>query len=53
MKKTYKNPTLLVVNIQPAHLMQQASVPMEGKDATGPGMTRRTRFSDFDEWDEE
>lgn len=53
MKKTYIIPTLQVVKIQPAQFIA-TSIPMEGKDAVGPGMARRARFSDWDEdWDEE
>lgn len=51
MKKTYINPTLTVVEIKPTNLLQVMS--LQGRNAEAPGMTRRTRFSDFDEWDEE
>ena len=47
MKKTYINPTLTVVKIRTAHLMQ-ASAKMYGKDATSAGMSRRNDF-----WDDE
>ena len=46
MKKTYKNPTLTVVKVQPAQVIA-ASVPMYGSDATGAGMGRGASFSDW------
>lgn len=49
MKKTYKNPTLTVVKIQPANLLQ--AVSLQNKDAKSV-MGRESRFSD-DDWDEE
>ena len=48
MKKTYMIPTLQVVKIRTTNLLQ--SMSMYGKDAEGPGMARRARFS---EWEEE
>ena len=48
MKKTYKTPTLKVVNVRPAQFIA-ASVPMYGKNATTAGMGRRAEFSDWDE----
>ena len=48
MKKTYMIPTLKVVKIQPAQFIAN-SIPMEGKDATAPGMARQGRFSDWEE----
>ena len=51
MKKTYKNPTLKVVNVRPAQFIA-ASVKLYGRDATGTGMGRRSEFSDWDEEEE-
>lgn len=53
MKKTYKNPTLTVVNIQPAQFIA-TSLRASGKSADKSlGMSSRSsRFSD-DDWDEE
>ena len=48
MKKTYKNPTLTVVKVQPAQVIA-ASVPMYGTNATGEGMGRSASFSDWGE----
>ena len=50
MKKTYKNPTLKVVKVKGARLMQaSANVTLYGKNATGTGMGREAEFSDWDE----
>lgn len=49
MKKTYKNPTIKVVKIQPMQLMINASGETE---ATCGNLGRRGRFSDWEE-DEE
>lgn len=48
MKKTYKNPTLTVVKIRTAHLMQ-ASAKMYGRNATSEGMSRHTYWDDEDD----
>ena len=45
MKKTYKNPTLTVVKIQPAQLMIPASNPYDGGDVQG----REASFSDWED----
>lgn len=47
MKKTYKNPTLTVVNIQPMNLLQNVS--MYGKNAESAAMSRKSRFSEYDD----
>ena len=51
MKKTYKNPTLTVVNIQTEHLMQFGSGTKSGSQAAARGarFTGRDRFED-NEW---
>ena len=48
MKKTYKNPTLKVVKIQPNQLMIAASGETE---ATSGNLGRRGRFSTWEEED--
>ena len=54
MKKTYKNPALTVVKMQPAHIMagsfkrQLGSQGVNGSASLG----RESRFSD-DDWEEE
>lgn len=55
MKKTYMTPTLQVVKIQVANLLQTISGGFGiGTQSGGSAATRRARFSDFDdEWDEE
>lgn len=50
MKKTYINPTLKVVTIQPARIMA-GSLELHDKNATSV-MSRRARFSEWEE-DEE
>lgn len=50
MKKTYKNPTLTVVNIQPARIMV-TSLEIKNLNAE-KSMGRSSRFSDFDEEEE-
>ena len=55
MKKTYKNPTLMVVKIHSENIMQQgspAAPTMRGINANSTAMGREGRFS-ADEWDEE
>ena len=55
MKKTYMIPTLQVVKIQSANLLQQISGGFgEGQKSGGSAAAREARFSDnWDEWDEE
>ena len=55
MKKTYIIPTLQVVKIQPANLLQAISGGFgEGQMSGGSAAAREARFSDnWDEWDEE
>ena len=48
MKKTYKNPTLTVVKVQPAQVIA-TSVPMYATPAEGAGMGRGASFSDWEE----
>lgn len=53
MKKTYKNPTLLVVKIQPSHIMQTSNVKLGGSyDGVKTIEARGSRFSD-DVWEDE
>jgi hypothetical protein len=51
MKKTYKNPTLTVVNIQPAQFIALSTLGTT--TATKGNLGRESRFSDFDEEEEE
>ena len=51
MKKTYINPTLTVVKVQPAQVIATSSIEMYGKDAEGVGMGRQAKF--YDDWDED
>ena len=50
MKKTYKNPTMVVVKIQTRHMLASspAAVNIYGSDATGNAMGREYDF-DFDD----
>jgi len=50
MKKTYMIPTLQVVKIQTANLLQ--TVSMFNENATSSGMGRQAGFSDDDDWSE-
>lgn len=52
MKKTYMTPTLQVVKIQAANLLQAISGEFgEGTRPGGSAATREAMFSDFDEPD--
>ena len=51
MKKTYINPTLTVVKVQPAQVIATSSIEMYGKDAEGVGMGRQAKF--YDDWEED
>lgn len=48
MKKTYINPTMKVVEIKPAQILED-SIDMYGKNAQGEAMGRKARFSDWEE----
>ena len=50
MKKTYMIPTLQVVKIQTANLLQ--TVSMFNQNAEGPGMGRGAGFSADDDWED-
>jgi hypothetical protein len=54
MKKTYKNPTLTVVKIQPARILAGSeTAPFgEGKKDGSQAAARGGRFSADDDWDE-
>ena len=51
MKKTYMIPTLQVVKIQSANLLQQISGGFGG--GTQPGSNAAARGAGFSDWDEE
>ena len=51
MKKTYKNPTLKVVKVQPAQVIA-TSIPQGDDWKTGTANCRASRFSN-DVWEEE
>ena len=52
MKKTYMTPTLQVVKVQTANLLQAISGGFgEGTQPGGSAATREATFSDFDEAD--
>ena len=51
MKKTYMIPTLQVVKIQSANLLQQISGGFGGE--TKPGSSAAARGAGFSDWDEE
>lgn len=54
MKKTYINPTLKVVKIQTANLLQTVSGGFgEGTKPGGSAATRRARFSAWEDEEEE
>ena len=53
MKKTYINPTLTVVNVQPAQVIATSGPDMYGKDAVSEGMGRKARFYMEEDWDED
>ena len=53
MKKTYINPTLTVVKVQPAQVIATSSIEMYGKDAEGVGMGREARFYMEEDWEED
>ena len=40
MKKTYKNPEMQVVELNVTQHLLEASLPLSGDNATGPGMAR-------------
>lgn len=50
MKKTYKNPTLKVVKVQPAQVIA-TSIPQGADWTSGTANGRASRFSDDDDWD--
>ena len=52
MKKTYKNPTILVVNLQPVTLMEN-SIPTGTQYQTGDRVLSRRRNYVWDDEDEE
>lgn len=52
MKKTYKNPTILVVNLQPVTLMEN-SIPTGTQYQTGDRVLSRRRNNVWDDEDEE
>ena len=52
MKKTYKNPTILVVNLQPVTLMEN-SIPTGNSYSTGNKVLSRRRNNVWDDEDEE
>ena len=49
MKKTYKNPTLMVVKIQSARLLTETSQIGTGDYSGGGIQTRRGRFSGWED----
>ena len=51
MKKTYKNPTLKVVKVQPAQVIA-TSIPQGADWTSGTANGRASRFSD-DVWEDE
>lgn len=51
MKKTYKNPTLMVVKIQSARLLTETSQIGTGDYSGGGIQTRRSRFSRWEDED--
>ncbi len=51
MKKTYKNPTLKVVNVKPAQFIAVSQADMYGTNATSAGMSRGSRYSSWEEDD--
>lgn len=51
MKKTYCNPTLKIVKVQPAQFIAN-SIPVDPTKETSTQMGRQGRFSDWDEEDE-
>lgn len=54
MKKTYKNPALKVVKIQPARIMITSNVTLGGSyNGKSKIEARQGRFSDWSEEDEE
>ena len=54
MKKTYINPTLKVVNIQPSQLMNPASLPQgDTYKENDLVLSRRARFSNWEDEEEE
>ena len=46
MKKTYKTPQMEVVKIQTNQQVLTASVPMNGQNAEGPGLSRSYDWED-------
>ena len=50
MKKTYKNPTLTVVKIQPAQFIAVSTLGTTSR--TSGNLGRESRFSEYDEEEE-
>jgi hypothetical protein len=50
MKKTYKNPTLTVVKIQPAQFIATSDTLPQGSNYSGEDV--QVREAEFSDWDE-
>ncbi len=51
MKKTYKNPTLKIVNVKPARILagSDPTITLYNTDANSAGMSRGSRYSTWEE----
>lgn len=53
MKKTYKNPTIKVVNMQPRTLLAGSAKGLNVRGTASKGYQTLGREAEFSDWDEE